>query len=51
MEKKKTILIFGISSFLGSSLAEFLKDDYRIVIDLLTFKVDKEETKKIGRVL
>ena len=28
---KKTILIYGISSFLGSNLAEFLKKDYRIV--------------------
>lgn len=31
MEKQKTIMIFGVSSFLGSSLAELLKDDYRIV--------------------
>lgn len=29
--KKKTILIYGISSFLGSSLAEELKDKYRII--------------------
>jgi dTDP-4-dehydrorhamnose reductase len=29
--KKKTILIFGISSFVGSSLAEFFKRDYRVV--------------------
>jgi len=28
---KKTILIFGISSFVGSNLAQFLKDDFRIV--------------------
>lgn len=28
---KKTILIFGISSFLGSNLAEQLKDDYKVV--------------------
>ena len=28
---KKTILIFGISSFLGSSLAELLKKDFRVV--------------------
>lgn len=28
---KKTILIFGVSSFVGSNLAEFLKDDYRVV--------------------
>ena len=31
MKKKKTILIFGISSFLGSNLAEILKEKYRIV--------------------
>lgn len=30
-KRKKTILIFGISSFLGSNLAEFLKKDFRIV--------------------
>jgi dTDP-4-dehydrorhamnose reductase len=28
---KKTILIFGISSFVGSNLAEFLKRDYKVV--------------------
>lgn len=31
METKKTILIFGLSSFLGSNLSECLKKDYRIV--------------------
>lgn len=31
VKRKKTILIFGISSFIGSNLAEFLKKDYRIV--------------------
>jgi dTDP-4-dehydrorhamnose reductase len=31
MSKQKTIMIFGVSSFLGSSLAELLKDDYRVV--------------------
>ena len=31
MSKKKTILIFGISSFLGSSLADILKEKYRVV--------------------
>lgn len=31
MSKKKTILIFGISSFVGSALAESLKDKYKIV--------------------
>lgn len=29
--KTKTILIFGISSFVGSNLAEFFKNDYRVV--------------------
>lgn len=29
--KKKTIVIFGISSFVGSNLAEFLKKDFRII--------------------
>jgi dTDP-4-dehydrorhamnose reductase len=28
---KKTMLIFGVSSFLGSNLAEFFKDEYRII--------------------
>ncbi|MBF0362271.1 MAG: sugar nucleotide-binding protein [Oligoflexia bacterium] len=28
---KKTVLIFGISSFVGSNIAEFLKKDYRVV--------------------
>lgn len=28
---KKTILIYGISSFVGSNLAEFLKKDFRVV--------------------
>ena len=31
MKSKKTILIFGISSFLGSNLAANLRDEYRIV--------------------
>lgn len=31
MSKKKTILIFGVSSFLGSNLAEILKKKYRVV--------------------
>ncbi|MDD0854562.1 sugar nucleotide-binding protein [Halobacteriovorax sp. GB3] len=30
-KRKKTILIFGISSFLGSNLAEFFKDEYKVV--------------------
>lgn len=29
--KKKTVLIFGVSSFVGSNLAEFLKKDFRVV--------------------
>lgn len=29
--KKKTVLIYGISSFLGSNLAEILKKDYKVV--------------------
>jgi dTDP-4-dehydrorhamnose reductase len=28
---KKTILIFGVSSFVGSNLVELLKDDFRII--------------------
>jgi len=40
MEKKKTILIFGISSFLGSSLAELLSDEYRIVGTYFSTPVD-----------
>lgn len=28
---KKTILIFGVSSFVGSNLVEMLKDEYRII--------------------
>lgn len=28
---RKTVLIFGISSFVGSNLAQILKDDYRVV--------------------
>lgn len=31
MKKKKTILIFGLSSFVGSNLAENLKSEYRII--------------------
>jgi dTDP-4-dehydrorhamnose reductase len=29
--RKKTILIFGISSFVGSNLAEFFSKDYRVI--------------------
>ncbi len=31
MEGKKTVLIFGISSFMGSNLAALLKDDFRVI--------------------
>lgn len=31
VKQKKTILIFGISSFVGSNLAEYLKKDFRVV--------------------
>lgn len=30
-EKKKTILIIGVSSFIGSNLAEYFKNKYRVV--------------------
>lgn len=30
-EKIKTVVIFGVSSFLGSNLAEFFKKDYKVV--------------------
>lgn len=29
--QRKTVVIFGINSFIGSNLAEFLKNDYRVV--------------------
>lgn len=29
--RKKTIVIFGVSSFVGSSLAEIFKEDYRVI--------------------
>ena len=29
--KNKTILIFGVSSFVGSNIAEFIKDDFKVV--------------------
>lgn len=31
IKNKKTVLIFGASSFLGSNLAEFLKKDFKVV--------------------
>lgn len=40
--KTKTVLIFGISSFLGSSLAELLKDEYRVVGTYYQTSVDIE---------
>lgn len=30
-DKRKTVLIIGVNSFVGSNLAEFLKKDYRVV--------------------
>lgn len=30
-KKQKTVLIFGVSSFLGSNLAEFFKKDYKVI--------------------
>lgn len=30
-KREKTILIFGLSSFVGSNLAEFFKEDFRVV--------------------
>lgn len=29
--RRKTVVIFGVSSFVGSNLAQYLKDDYRVV--------------------
>ncbi|MCO4753805.1 MAG: sugar nucleotide-binding protein [Bacteriovoracaceae bacterium] len=40
MTTKKTVLIFGISSFLGSNLAEQLKEDYRVVGTYYSTPVD-----------
>lgn len=37
---KKTVVIFGISSFLGSNLAEVLKQDYRVIGTYNYCKVD-----------
>ena len=30
-DKRKTVLIMGINSFIGSNLAEFFRKDYRVV--------------------
>lgn len=40
MQSKKTVLIFGISSFLGSNLAQLLKDEYRVVGTYYSTPVD-----------
>ena len=40
MEGKKTVLIFGISSFLGSNLAQLLKDDFRVIGTYFNTPVD-----------
>ena len=42
MKDTKTILIFGISSFLGSNLAEELKKDFRVVGTYFNTPVDIE---------
>ncbi len=39
-EKQKTIVIFGINSFMGSGLAEFLKDDFRIIGTYCSEKIE-----------
>ena len=54
---KKTILIFGVSSFIGSNIAESLCSDYRIVgtyfdsqirtKDFLTIKCDVTNSKLV----
>ena len=54
---KKTVLIVGISSFVGSSLAEFLKKSYRVIgsyydnpvdiEDVLTFYLDITSDKEV----
>lgn len=38
--QRKTILIFGVSSFVGSNLADFLKDHFRVVGTYHQNKVD-----------
>lgn len=40
IQPRKVILIFGISSFVGSNLAEFLKKDYRVVGTYYKNRVD-----------
>lgn len=61
MKEKKTIFIFGISSFVGSNLAEQLKDDYRIIgtyfnnpvysDDILTLKCDVLDKEQVLNIL
>ena len=59
--KRKTILIFGISSFIGSNLAEILKDKYRVIgtyfktpVDIsgiLSIKCDVHEKDMVQKVV
>jgi dTDP-4-dehydrorhamnose reductase len=59
--KRKTILIFGISSFVGSNLAELLKDKYRVIgtyfrtpVDMpgiLSIKCDVHEKDVVQKVV
>lgn len=61
MDNRKTILIFGLSSFLGSNLAENLKDRYRIVgtyfntpvhiKDILSIKCDVHNKDMVQKVV
>ena len=61
MDRKKTILIFGISSFLGSSLADILKKEYRVVgtyyeqpveiEDVLTLKCDVHQKSLVQKIV
>ena len=60
-KKPKTVFIIGISSFVGSSLAEFLKKDYRVIgtyysnpveiEDVLTFPLDVMSREAIQLIL
>jgi dTDP-4-dehydrorhamnose reductase len=59
--KRKTILIFGISSFIGSNLAEIFKDKYRVIgtyfntpVDMpgiLSIKCDVHEKETVQKVV
>jgi dTDP-4-dehydrorhamnose reductase len=61
MQKQKTILIFGISSFLGSNLADQLKNDYRVIgtyystpveiPGILTLKCDVNSKEMIQKIV